>query len=162
MKIFTTAFPFFLLILFSLSINAQSLLEAAGGIKTDFAFTTKDEDMGVESQILIRRSMEGTYNGMGQAYAYNAEFFFLELMSTKGIATQKINRKTTIFYLLKFYDANDQLIAEYKRNKNQLKVKSNEQEDAKFYITSISLRNIPLVFLEKTQRVEVIKHSIWN
>jgi|GEM_PF-6599286 len=152
------------LLLFS-TLHAQSLSEQMGGIKTHFQFYSLITHLNVSDQMLILRAenvhhaVDFTESAFGWGSGYRS--FHLEFASEEELNTQtftyKAGRDNDDKLKLTFYDANKHILASFPIPFERVNMYSgtNDKKDSFFY--SIDLINVPLIILDKTAAIDMVK-----
>lgn len=156
----------FILMLFfaAQQVMAQNLYEAMAGIKTDFIFTSNNEEIGAERQFLVKKSgvlldytptSESSY-GYGGGY----ESYHLEFYTRSNISVEHVYRpRPNYHYQLTFYDHQNNKIStiHFYRGRFGELPRVNVTEAPGMTYFSFDLRDLPIAVLEHTARIDVIK-----
>lgn len=142
------------------SLYSQSLIENLGGVKTDFQFTTDSVEIPIIEQAILRRGVSKYNSGIvsdgGYGYGYGLQTFHLEFITEAKITERyrsgkRSNRK---HYEIKLWDENDSLLLHIGIQLSELRKVSNGKN---LYTYSINLNRIPIVLLDKTQKINIDK-----
>lgn len=154
------------LILCSLSLSSQSISEQLGGIRADFLITSDTLTLSTGQQILIQRA-EAKYNqyinasgSYGAGYGYGYQSFHLEFIAKKSISIIRANGKKRTYYLLQFFDKNEELISSFELSNAMINFTPNKGSKAWSYIYSIDLKDVPIVVLDRTQQLEITRYDL--
>ena len=145
------------------NIFAQSLVEKVGGVETDFKIYNDTEEMPVIAQVIIKRGYlkkhsivkTGFENSYGYAYAYGLETFRLEFITTmplkvpEKIKFKKVKRK---YYYIKLTDSDSNIIAIVKTDYDHVSSVTNNNG---LYTYSVNLKNVPIILLDKSKRIDL-------
>lgn len=173
---------FITLLLFSLlaiSINAQSIADQMGAIKTDFNITSLNENLGITDQCLISRpeSHLGKEVDISSAfdvidYSYftsNYESYHLDFISNKPIRRSDLFLTKIIYdkYPIKegvqltFLDKEGNTILRCFLANDRLKLTRDwlSNEDVPYYY-SVDLIDVPELVLDKTSCIDIITFAV--
>ena len=144
---------------------AQNLKEALGGVKTNFQIFSDTIDLKVSNQIIILKAEKkhdqyaDTYSGYGWGYGYQS--FHLEFITKKNIKVDTFRfqkgRANEIKLELVFYDSNNTILASASIPFDQVDVFNNSSKADSPFFYSIDLIDIPIVLLDKTSKIGMIK-----
>jgi hypothetical protein len=149
---------------FSVNIlGAQNLKDALGGIKTNFQIYSDTVDLKVSDQIIILRA-EKNYNSdsnFGTGWGYGYQSFHLEFITKKNIKIEnykyKSGRDNENKLELIFYDSNNSVLATSSFPYNYVDLYNNPSIIDSPFFYSIDLIDIPIVLLDKTAKIGMIK-----
>lgn len=144
-------------------LGAQDLKELLGGIKTNFKIVTDTVDLRVSDQIIILRAEKNHYGdasfGVGWGYGYQS--FHLEFIARKDIKAETFKfrpgRGNGSELELTFYNSENSLLASASVPFDQVDVLTNPATVDRSFFYSIDLIDIPIVLLEKTSKIGMIK-----
>lgn len=155
---FLSLVPFLLL--------AQSISEQLGGIRADFLITSDTLILSTDQQILIQRA-EAKYNqyinasgSYGAGYGYGYQSFHLEFIAKKPISIIRANGKKRTYYLLQFFDKNEELISSFELSNAMINFTPNKGSKAWSYIYSIDLKDVPIVVLDGTHQLKITRYDL--
>jgi hypothetical protein len=144
----------------------QSLKESLGGIKTNFQIFSDTVDLKNSNQIIILKAEKkhdqyaDSYSGYGWGYGYQS--FHLEFITNKDLTVKTykrdrgtINREDKLD--LKFYDAENNVIASTIVPFEYVDLLRDTQKEGGPYFYSIDLIDIPVVLLDKTSKIDMVK-----
>lgn len=145
------------------ALEAQNLKESLGGIKTNFKIVSDTVDLRVSDQIIIlraeKKSSENSSFGTGWGYGYQS--FHLEFIAKKEIKVEtfkfKPGRDNESKLELTFYNSENSILASLSVPFDQVDALSNPTTSDRLFFYSIDLINIPVVLLEKTYKINMIK-----
>ncbi|MDH5398797.1 MAG: hypothetical protein OEX02_11655 [Cyclobacteriaceae bacterium] len=144
-------------------IPAQNLSDHLGAVKTNFQIYSDTTNLQVSEQILIKRASHDAYRyyeGGGVGYGY--EEYHLEFTVGKKINSENLWPG----YLERFYQDNRTIckLVFYDQFNNTLATKMVlfvdqlfNPDETEFYFYSIDLRDIPLVLLNKTVKINIVE-----
>ena len=147
------------------NLNAQSLTESLGATKTNFKICSNTVDLETLNQIVIQ-SAEQIYSS---EYGYGYQSFHLEFVSQKKIAATKAeqfeNKELLQMasyysgnkYLMTFYDSNDQILLTITVPLSSIDNFTNASMDNRLYFYSIDLIDVPIILLDKTTKIDILK-----
>ncbi|MDX8338282.1 hypothetical protein SLH46_03735 [Draconibacterium sp. IB214405] len=152
---------------FVFSGKAQSLTETLGGIPTNYKIVSDTVDLKATDQFIIQRAekkaehrsnME-SYSGYGYAYGYGYQSLHLEFIAKESYVWKEIETKNRNYdkLLFTFYDANDEILASRSWNTSEVAILYHLPSDNQRFFYSIDLLNIPIVLLEKTVKINLIR-----
>ncbi len=145
-------------------LTAQSILEQAGGVITNFILSSDSIVLPIEKQVLIRRAVSEHYfdrnldGGMG-GFGYGYQSLHLEFISTRPLVLHKRLGEKKELYLFKFFDDNQQLIAQIEFQPEQIKLHKYPAASPK-YVYSINLKDIPIILLDQTKEINMAKYEL--
>ncbi|MGB8491882.1 MAG: hypothetical protein WCE64_12570 [Bacteroidales bacterium] len=150
--------------IFSVNIlAAQNLKESLGGIKTNFQIYSDTVDLKVSDQIIILRAEKNYYSdsNFGTGWGYGYQSFHLEFITKKNIKIENYKYRTLRDNENKleliFYDSNNSVLATTSFPYDYVDLFNNSSiKDSPFFY-SIDLIDIPVVLLDKTARIGMIK-----
>lgn len=154
---------FVIIQLSAIGIHAQNLEEALGGVKTNFKLLSGTRDLNPADQIIIQRAERKSYSdaayGIGWGYGYQS--FHLEFVTSENLVEEKFKFKTgrdnEDKLTLTFYDSEHVVHATLQLNYSEVDLLYNEESGRSQYFYSIDLINIPIVLLNKTAEINLIK-----
>lgn len=143
-----------------LTVQAQSLSEQLGAIKTKFEFTTSSSPLEVSQQLIIKSA--GMYYNHGAESAYGAgyETFRLEI----EVANDLPLLRSKLFdgnggYHMTFYDENGQQIGFVRfHSTGILRLRKVNDFQEPFHYYSFDLRGVTLSILDKTHRIDIERY----
>lgn len=143
------------------NLYSQNLSESLGGINTNFQFYSDTIDLKVTDQIIIRRaekSIGSDFIGDAAAgWGYGYQSFHLEFVARENLKIKyfKHPKARTISDSLEltFYDSNNTVLANYLSDISI--IDSYKVHDSQF-LYSIDLIDIPILFLDKTEKINLI------
>ena len=150
------------LIVFNI-LGAQDIKESLGGIKTNFRIFSDTIDLKVIDQIIILKAEKQTYSdsNLGTGWGYGYQSFHLEFITKKNIKVDNYQygtgRDNGSKLKLIFYDSNNNELAsisipfDYVDQYNNLSIINSP------FFYSIDLIDIPIVLLDKTDKIDMIK-----
>lgn len=150
--------------LFSVNIlGAQNLKESLGGIKTNFLIYSDTVDLKVSDQMIIlraeRKSASDSNFGTGWGYGYQS--FHLEFITKKNIIIEsykfRTGRDNEMKLELIFYDSNNSVLATSSIPYYDIDLCNNSSIIDSPFFYSIDLIDIPIVLLDKTVKIGMIK-----
>jgi hypothetical protein len=150
--------------IFSINIlGAQNLKESLGGIKTNFQIYSDTVDLKVSDQIIIIRA-EKKYDSdsdFGTGWGYGYQSFHLEFITKKNIKIENYKFRTgrdngTKLELI-FYDSNNSVLATSSFPYDYIDLYNNSSIIDSPFFYSIDLIDIPIVLLDKTAKIGMIK-----
>jgi hypothetical protein len=138
---------------------SQNISEQLGAVKTNFSFSSDNNTLNVKSQIIVKRGMYNKdYDSRTKAaYGYGLQSLHLEFISHDKL--KKIYQKgrwgelPTINFNLKFINKNNEVIFEKKVEENTI----SENTYNNLFIYSVNLYSIPVILLDDTERIDIIK-----
>ncbi len=144
-------------------LGAQDLKESLGGIKTNFKIVSDTVDLCVSDQIIILRAEKKHYGdaSSGYGWGYGYQSFHLEFMAKKEIKVEtfkfKPSRDNESKLELTFYNSENGILASTSVPFDQVDALSNPTTSDRLFFYSIDLIDIPVVLLEKTSKIDMIK-----
>ena len=156
----------FLLIMFQLSlfnISAQNLENSLGGVKTNFQLFSDTTNLNPTNQIIIRRADKKSAGDVsfGTGWGYGYQSFHFEFISNKNIIEKKYmykaGRDNDDKLELTFYNSDNVVLATYLLDYSYVDLLYNSSSDRSQYFYSIDLINIPIVLLNETVKINLIK-----
>jgi hypothetical protein len=157
---------FLLIIVFIFSANilgAQNLKESLGGAKTNFQIYSDTVDLKVSDQIIILRAEKQTYSdsNYGTGWGYGYQSFHLEFITKKNIKVENYKfrngRDNETKLELTFYDMNNGVLATTSFPYDYVDLYNNSSITDSPFFYSIDLIDIPIVLLDKTAKIGMIK-----
>jgi hypothetical protein len=150
--------------IFSVNIlGAQNLKESLGGTKTNFQIYSDTVDLKVSDQIIILRAEKQTYSdsNFGTGWGYGYQSFHLEFITKKNIKIEnykyKTGRDNGNKLELIFYDSNNSVLATSSFPYDYVDLYNNSSIIDSPFFYSIDLIDIPIVLLDKTAKIGMIK-----
>jgi hypothetical protein len=150
--------------IFSVNIlGAQNLKESLGGTKTNFQIYSDTVDLKVSDQIIILRTEKQTYSdsNYGTGWGYGYQSFHLEFITKKNIKIEnykyKTGRDNGNKLELIFYDSNNNILATSSFPYYYVDLYNNPSIIDSPFFYSIDLIDIPIVLLDKTAKIGMIK-----
>lgn len=153
---------FIIIQLIVLNLYSQSLTESLGGINTNFQFYSDTVKLEVADQSIILRaeSLRDTHissnGGAGWGYGYQSyhlEFITKDELSVKTFPHKRFRNNNDRLKLI-FYDSNNNSLASY-----LLFFDSNCLYNDDLYFYSMDLIEIPLILLDRTVKIELLRLS---
>ncbi len=157
---------FLLIAIYLLVINtagAQNLKEALGGIKANFQIYSDSVNLDVNDEIIVLKAARKFFSDCqcGTGYGYGYQSYHLEFITKKQLATKNtkylIGRDNTDKIELKFYDANNVLLASPTFPFTIIDLYNNAAVKNSLFFFSIDLIDIPIVLLNKTSKIDLIR-----
>lgn len=156
------------LVVFS-SLHAQSVSEQLGGVKTHFQLYSLTTKLDVSEQILILRAeakhkmetdiLSGEFYATGWGYGYRS--YHLEFVTQEELNAQRLpgkfgkSRYTRL--RLTFFDTNKNILASFTIPYDRVDRQSYSSAKGGPFFYSIDLINIPLVLLDQTAAIGMVK-----
>ena len=149
------------------NLNAQSLTESLGGTKTNFKICSNTVDLKTVNQIIIQSTEKEYSSDYGYGFGYQS--FHLEFVSQNKIAATKaeqLENKELLQlasynsgnkYLMTFYDSNDQVLLTLTIPLSFVDDFTNASMDNRLYFYSIDLIDVPIIVLDKTTKIDILK-----
>lgn len=145
---------------------AQSLKESLGGVKTNFQIISDAIDLEASNQIIILKAEKkhdqyaDSFSGYGWGYGYQS--FHLEFITNKDLTVKTYKRERGSISRenkldLKFYDAGNNVIASTIVPFDYVDLLRDTQKEGGPYFYSIDLIDIPVVLLDKTSKIDMVK-----
>jgi len=168
---------FFILLSSSFFLSAQSITEQLGGTRVDLLITSDTITLTTKEQVLIQRAEAksehhiNTTNNINYtnfnnatttqtyAYGYGYQSLHLEFIAENHVQVKRKSAKKRTFYTFEFFDNNGELIIKKELSPSKVNMTANKGSKAWTYIYSIDLKDIPLVVLDKTHQINIIKHE---
>jgi hypothetical protein len=144
-------------------IGAQNLEESLGGTKTNFQIYSDTVNLKVSDQIIIKRAEKQTYSdsNFGTGWGYGYQSFHLEFITNKNIKIEnykyKAGRDNETKLELIFYDSNNRILATSSLPYYYVDLYNNPSITDSVFFYSIDLIDIPIVLLDKTAKIGMIK-----
>ena len=144
-------------------IGAQNLKESLGGTNTLFQIYSDTVDLKVSDQIIILRAEKQTYSdsNFGTGWGYGYQSFHLEFITKKNIKIEnykyKTGRDNGNKLELIFYDSNNSVLATSSFPYDYVDLYNNSSIIDSPFFYSIDLIDIPIVLLDKTAKIGMIK-----
>jgi len=145
--------------------SAQSLSEALGAVKTNFQIFSDNKDLNVTDQFIIKRAesehQRGSISDGGYGYGYGYQSLHLEFVTQETYLLQEFDHK--LFgnnydkLVLTFYDPDDIVLATYVSDFSVADLMYNLPSEKVRFFYSIDLIGIPVVLLDKTVKIDLIK-----
>ena len=145
------------------SVNAQSITEALGGIKTNFQIVSDNVDLKVTDQFIIQRANKKYKKGWagegGYGYGYGYQSFHLEFVAHESYVTKEIDHKDRDYnkLVLTFYDTNDVILGTRSWGRSDVDILFHLPGESKHYFYSIDLIDVPMVLLSETAKIDIIR-----
>ncbi len=145
------------------SMYAQNLDQSPGGVRTDFQFFSDTIDLKVTDQIIVQRAEKKTYSdfNFGTGWGYGYQSIHLEFTTRKDLVVKnfefKTGRNNSDRIEISFYDINNTLLASYTNDFTIVDSFNNPliKDSPCFY--SIDLIDIPIILLNNTARINLVK-----
>jgi hypothetical protein len=144
-------------------LGAQNLKESLGGTKTNFQIYSDTVDLKVSDQIIILRAEKQTYSdsNFGTGWGYGYQSFHLEFITKKNIEIEyfkfRNGRDNGTKLELLFYDSNNIVLTSSSIPYNYVDLYNNSSIIGSPFFYSIDLIDIPIVLLDKTAKISMIK-----
>jgi hypothetical protein len=145
------------------TLSAQNLKETLGGIKTNFQISSDSVNLNVGDQIIILKADKKFYTDCqcGTGYGYGYQSFHLEFTTKRQFTTRNykfyVGRDNGDKILLRFYDADNNMLASYTSPFDIVDLYNNDRLRNSLFFCSIDLVDIPVLLLNKTFRIDIIK-----
>ena len=142
---------------------AQDLNEALGGVKTDFQIFSGTVDLNVSDQMIIlkaKKRREADFS-FGYGWGYGYQSYHLEFIADKYFKVETFehrrggNNASRLEVI--FYDSNNNILASSFIPFDNVLVFSNPSINVGPFFYSIDLIDIPIVLLNKTSKISMIK-----
>jgi hypothetical protein len=155
-----------LVLVYMLSINflgAQNIKESLGAINTNFKIYSDTVDLKVSDQIIILRAEKQTYSDatFGTGWGYGYQSFHLEFITKKNIKVEnyqfRAGRDNENKLQLIFYDSKNSVLATTSISFDYVDLYNNSSIIDSPFFYSIDLIDIPVVLLDKTAKIGMIK-----
>jgi hypothetical protein len=157
MKIFTVLAIVFLL---STPSFAQSLSQQLGAITTSFEFTSNNEPLEVRTQQIVKRSgrfVHGSGDG-SSASGYETYRLELEVQNDIPFLRSRLLDGNQGFHF-NFYSSNGEHLGFRRLSDNEvLRFRKDDQWTSQVFVYSFDLYSIPLIILDKTSRIEILRY----
>jgi len=160
-----------LLLIFSLSLlfsstgNGQSITEHFSGKKVTFELTTVENVvLNDQYQYLVSRatkeSAKDEFFEKGFGFGFGFQSIHLEFATTEEIKSDYDAYTKKYNYRITFYDQNNNEIAKKELSSNLVKMISNTDYPKRFFY-SIDLKDIPLLVLDSSAKIDIskVKHN---
>ncbi len=144
-------------------LGAQNIKESLGAVKTNFLIYTDTVDLKVSDQIIILRAEKQTYtdSNFGTGWGYGYQSFHLEFVTEKNIKVEnyrfRTGRDNEDKLQLIFYDSKNSILATTSIPFNYVDLFNNSSITGSPFFYSIDLIDIPIVLLDKTAKIGLIK-----
>ena len=139
-------------------LTAQSLSESLGGTKTNFRIYSGPTELITSDQIIILRAEKDTYSDLYAGWGYGYRSFHLEFISNKNIVELQSDVKSERYKMkLTFYDSDNKILTMVTLPSHYLNEYSNSSSEDALFIYSLDLIDIPVVILDKTKKIDIIK-----
>ena len=156
----------FLFIMFQLSlfnISAQNLEDSLGAVKTNFQLFSDTTNLNPTNQIIIQRAERKSYgDSFGVGWGYGSQSLHIEFVSGKNLAEKKFKyragRDNEDKLELTFYDSGNVVLATCQMDFSLVDLLYNSSSDKSLFFYSIDLIDIPIVLLNKTVKINLIKN----
>ena len=152
-----------LLYIFSASLSAQGLpiSQQLGGVVTQYRITSGPHLLNDGQQLLIKRSNYLTGSDRAGGYSEFHLEFATDLLPIGMIMRNAANEqrmvltKPTRTYMLTFYDSQERVCHRTFIGRSRISVSSPRDEEGATFFFSIDLRNIPILLLDQTARIDL-------
>lgn len=151
-----TIFTITVIFFFSGLVNAQSLTESMGAIKTHFKFYSDNTALNVSEQFIIKRagSHSSSFQEGGLAAGYDS--YHLEFSTRTALKTTDIYKHTHVSeYKVGFYDSNNNLLGTFMFGANHAQMISNPSRKGSAAFYSLDLFKLPLSILDQTAKINI-------
>ncbi|MDO5522481.1 MAG: hypothetical protein Q4G48_00365 [Bacteroidia bacterium] len=145
-------------------LQAQSLAEKLGGVKTDYIITSHGVELDITNQIISKRAERfhdwGGHNEGAYGYGYGYESFHLEFTVRNGEMDMPQPGgllKSEKFIVLDFYDDEGSLLGSRTRSVRDVRLISNNTSGNQLMHYSIDLIAIPLPLLDAAKRIDIFR-----
>jgi hypothetical protein len=144
-------------------LGAQNISESLGAIKTNFRIYSDTIDLKVSDQIIILRAEKQTYSdsNFGTGWGYGYRSFHLEFITKKILKVEnyhfRVGRDNENKLQLIFYDSNSSVLATISVPFNYVDLYNNSSITDSPFFYSIDLIDVPVVLLDKTAKINMIK-----
>ncbi len=148
-----------------LSLCAQDLKQSLGGIKTNFQFYSNTLNLEATDQIIIQRAERNTYSdsSFGTGWGYGYQSIHLEFITGKQLVEEnfdfKAGRNNKDKIEMSFYDSNNNLLATCTNDFTMVDLFHNSLPKDSPFFYSIDLIDIPIVLLDKTAKINLVKKT---
>ena len=160
----TKVFLFIAIQLFVVNILvAQNLKESLGGTKTNFQIFSDTVDLKVSDQIIILKAERNHYtdSSFGTGWGYGYQSFHLEFITKKNIKVEtfkfRAGRDNGDKFDLIFYDADKNILGTTTIPSGDVDLFNNPSVVGSPFFYSIDLIDVPIVLLDKTAKIGMIK-----
>lgn len=144
-------------------LGAQNLKESLGGIKTNFQIYSDTVDLKASDQFIILRTEKKIHTDeVGRfAWAYAYQSYHLEFVTKQNLKVEFFKKEAGKDHgsklELTFYDSNNNVLTTTTLPYEYVDVFTNttSMDNPNFY--SIDLIDIPVVLLDKTAKINMIK-----
>ncbi|MEM1135798.1 MAG: hypothetical protein AAGI07_08150 [Bacteroidota bacterium] len=156
---FMMKYVFFLFVfqLIFCDLKAQTITEKLGGVKTNFTLFSDGNPLQVSHQLVIRKGVgEFSYN-TDSSYGYGFEALFLEFISAKDIKhiTKYRKQQRRAYYQLTISSERNNINTHYELPISSVSSHANELVSENFFFYSFRLKNIPIILLDLTEKIEI-------
>ena len=145
-------------------LQAQSLAEKLGGVKTGFIISSHGVELEITNQVISKRAERfydwGGHNDDAYGYGYGYESFHLEFTVRDGEIDMPLSGtllRSEKPIMLDFYDENGNLLGSRARWVGDIRLVSNNSPDNKLTHYSIDLIAIPLPLLDAAKRIDIFR-----
>lgn len=145
------------------TLVAQDLNDALGGVKTDFQIFSGTVDLDVSDQMIIlkaKKRHEADFS-FGHGWGYGYQSYHLEFIANKYFKVETFKHRTggnnASRLEVIFYDSNNIILASSFIPFDNVLVFSNPPINMGPFFYSIDLIDIPIVLLNKTSKISMIK-----
>lgn len=151
----------FFCLLLPFSYISQDLIDKMGAITTDFTFTTDNDTMVVSNQIIVERA--GIYlSGEDEEKIVGGyKSYRLEIMTDTEITFLRPREGRIGFYNMACYDKEDTLLGMFPLSEHEVIRVFKERTLFKYktdnMFLSFDLRTIPLLVLDQTYRIDIVR-----
>ncbi len=150
--------------IFSVNIlGGQNLSESLGGIKTNFQIYSDTADLKVSDQIIVLRAEKrySSDSNFGTGWGFGYQSFHLEFITKKDIKIESFKyrsgRDNETRFELVFYDSQNNVLATSSSPYHYVDLLNNSSITDSPFFYSIDLIDIPIVLLDKTVKINMIK-----
>lgn len=145
-------------------LQAQSLSEKLGGVKTDYIITSHGVELEITNQLIVKRAERfydwGGHNDGAYGYGYGYESFHLEFTVKNGeidLPESGSLFKSGKLLVLDFYGEDGNLLGSRRRSPQDIRFISNNSTNSKLMHYTIDLIAIPLPLLDSTKRIDIFR-----
>lgn len=148
--------------------GAQNLKESLGGIKANFQIYSDSVNLEVSDEIIVLKAARKFYADCqcGTGWGYGYQSYHLEFITKKQLTTKNakylIGRDNADKIELKFYDAGNTLLASPTFPFTIIDLYNNAAVKNSLFFFSIDLIDIPVVLLNKTSKIDLIRRVALN
>ena len=144
-------------------LSAQNIKESLGGVKTNFQIFSDTIDLKVSDQIIILRAEKKTHEdaSFGTGWGYGYQSYHLEFITKKNITIKnyrfRAGRDNENKLELMFYDSNNNNLASISIPFDYVDLFNNSSIINSPFFYSIDLIDVPIVLLDKTNKIVMNK-----